>query len=285
VQCIKIGRYFSSEMGHEGRNLEISRTRHECAAAEFDAHGQRIDRLGSDRWEKYPMSQVVILDSDAHRHIRIRTEADARLGDARHFAELVSSEFASAAAHYPIFLTKNAETGAFFAGAVMGFRPGENLFLGPDGQAGYRPLSVRREPFFVAGENLALDLAHPRVSRTSGEPLFEVNGTPSACLKAVQATITQLQLGLGTTDSFIRRMLALDLVEPIDITLDFDDGEHCRLEGLYTISAERLQALSDADVVAAFRLGDLQLAYCIIQSLRRLPVLAQLRNDRSIAAG
>jgi len=231
------------------------------------------------------MVRLELLDAISHGDVRIRTQPDARLGDARHFVPIVVGEFARLAAHYPILLTKSAETGAFFIGAMLGIEAGENLFLKPSGgQDSYRPLEMRRGPFFISGDNLAIDMDHPRVSRAEGEPLFDPDRQPSGYLRDVQSIITQLQQGLDETAAFVELLLTLKLVEPIDISLGFDDGSRFHLESLYTISSDRLHALPDERILELFHRGHLRLIHTMIGSLDQIPALATMRNNR-IAEG
>jgi hypothetical protein len=72
-------------------------------------------------------------------------------------------------------------------------------------------------------------------------------------------------------------------VEPIDITLSFDNGERLKLQGLYTVSRDALRELGDTDVLRLFRSGHLQLAYTMAGSLNQLALLAQARNRRLAA--
>ena len=81
------------------------------------------------------------------------------------------------AIHYPILLSKDAETGTFYCGVMLGFDAGENLFLSDGkGHDGYRPLNLQRGPFYTAGSELAIDLDHPRISESEGQALFGENG-------------------------------------------------------------------------------------------------------------
>jgi len=52
---------------------------------------------------------------------------------------LVVKEFPGGV-HYPILLSKDADTGAFYCGAMLGFDAGENLFLDDKGHDAYSPL-------------------------------------------------------------------------------------------------------------------------------------------------
>jgi hypothetical protein len=227
------------------------------------------------------MARLELLDPHSHRHVRVQNRPDAKLSDARHFVPVIVSEFSKLAVHYPILLTKASNTGAFFVGAMLGIAAGENLFLKPSGgQDSYQPLEIRRGPFFVSGDDLAIDMESPRISEIEGDPLFEPDLSPTPYLRGVQATITQLKYGLDETEMFVRQLLSMQLIEPIDISLRFDDGTRHHLEGLYTVSSDRLHALSDTQVLDLFRRGYLRLAYAMIGSLDHIPVLAKLRNDR-----
>jgi len=218
--------------------------------------------------------ELELLDLEAHRTLRVRTSGL----ETPHFVQVVAAEFSTAGTRCPILLTKSAETGQFYAGAMYGFRPGENLLDAPDGPAPYRPLDLERQGFFISGENIAIDRENPRFSDQEGQPLFEADGQPAERLRYIQKVLGQLKHGVEETDRFIKAMLDHRLVEPIDISLRFDDGETVTLQGLYTISLDSLGELDDGAALALFRNGYLQLAYCMVDSLKQVSALAHLRN-------
>ena len=80
-----------------------------------------------------------------------------------------------------------------------------------------------------------------------------------------------------------KRCWAWMLIEPIDIGLAFDDGSRRRLEDLYTVDQDALNALPDDKVLEFFRRGYLRAIYLMIASLKQLPVLAQKKNARLAA--
>jgi hypothetical protein len=218
-----------------------------------------------------------MLNQHTHAGLHLRPWEEAE----RNFVPLAASEFTAAAAYYPIMLTKNAQTGQFYAGAMLGLKPGENLFLDARGKLlGYRPLDLERQAFFISGEEIAVDRAHPRLGEGEGTPLFEVDGRPADPLRRIQRALAQLNGGMTETDLFLQAMLSAELVEPIEIALDFDDGERLILEELYTVSADRLKQLPDDQVLDLFRRGYLQLAYAQIASVKQIGSLARRRNDR-----
>ncbi|KQY28063.1 multidrug transporter [Caulobacter sp. Root1455] len=219
---------------------------------------------------------------NAERHLGLH-QAEVPV-DGAHFVQIVASEFATAAATCPIFLTKSPETGQFYAGAMFGFEPGENLLRrGASGRGAFLPLDLERQGYFLAPGGVAIDPGHPRFSTGRGAALFEKDGLPSQALRRIQHVLGQLNVGVPATDAFIQSLVALGLVEPIDIDLSFDDGRSLSLAGLYTVSLDALGELNDAAVVDLFRRGHLQLAYAMAGSLKQVSVLANLRNERLAA--
>lgn len=202
----------------------------------------------------------------------------------RHFVQVVANEFESAGAHFPILFCKNAETGEFYAGAMLGLKPGENLVREePGGDQANRLFDVVREGFYIADETIAIDPQHKRFTRLNGSPAFEPDGTASPALRGVQKALAQLHTGVAQTERLIARLLSLKLIEPIDLSFSFDDGERLSVDGLYTISRDALAELDDRIVLELFRSGELERLYCVIASLQHIPRLARIRNDRLLS--
>jgi len=216
---------------------------------------------------------------DPLRHARLRLRGNS--AQPPHFVQVLAGEFAAAAACCPILFSKDTTDGRFFAGALFGFKPGENLVGGTDERGGFDPLMLRRDGFFFSGQQIAIDRDHARFSEAEGEPLFDEGGAPAGALRAMQRALGEIQAGLDQTQAFIAAMSDLKLVESIDVSLTFSDGERLNLQGLYTVSLDRLRAVDDAAALRLFRAGHLQLAYVMTASLRHLGRLAQLRNRRT----
>src|SRR4051794_5338289 len=106
------------------------------------------------------MSKLEILNSEQHRGLRLHPPARST----SHFVQIVASEFTAASTCCPILLAKTPETGRFYAGAIFGFKLGENLLADdPGASRAFRPLDLERQGFFTSGENIAIDLEHPRI--------------------------------------------------------------------------------------------------------------------------
>jgi hypothetical protein len=219
---------------------------------------------------------IELLSPQTHARLRIRPAG----ADTPHFVQVLVSEFAAAAACCPILFTKEAATGGFYAGAMFGFKAGENLLGSADDRGGFHPLMLQREGFFMAERHIAIDRDHGRFSELDGEPLFDEGQGPGNSLRAIQRALGEIHAGLEPTKRFIEALVELKLIEPIDISLKFEDGERLTLQGLYTVSLDQLRDLDDAAVLRLFRAGHLQLAYITASSLKQIPRLVRLRERR-----
>jgi hypothetical protein len=171
------------------------------------------------------MTNIVVLNSLTHREVRVQAEASAKFGDNQRFVPVVVAEFPHLVTHYPLLFSKDSETGGFFCGAMLGIDEGENLFLKDGhGHDGYRPLNLQRAPCFVSGDDLAIDLDHARVSAHAGQALFDESGEPTPYLQSIKAAFQQLKPGSEMTKRFTETLLKLNLLEPVDVILGFDDG-------------------------------------------------------------
>jgi len=219
------------------------------------------------------MTTQEMLNPQDHSQLRLRP------GEREpHFVQIVASEFAAAALCCPIVFTKEATTGAFYAGALLGLKPEEGALRGVEERGGFNPLSLQRDGFYIAGTGIAIDRASPHFSETEGEPLFDSTGQPAVSLRNIQRVLGQLQAGMAATDEFLRALTELRLLESIDVSLSFRGGEQITLRGLYTVSLDGLRGLDDAAALRLFRSGHLQLAYLAAASVQQIAVLAGIRN-------
>jgi SapC len=227
------------------------------------------------------MTQIVPLNKETHRALKVDGRASAAYGDSRRFVQVIVKEFPLLVVHYPILFSKDPQTGQFYCGAMLGFDEGENLFLDEwQEREFYRPLSLQRGPFFAHGPDLAIDLDDPRVGAEGGKPLFTDQGTPTRYLQSIIWAFQDLSPGVEMTKLFIARLLELKLIEPVDVEVEFDDGTMRRCVGLYTIDQEVLSRLPDDVVVELFRRGYLRLIDYMIASLKQVPVMARKKNSR-----
>jgi len=202
---------------------------------------------------------LVVLDNQSHRQLRVATTPSGGHA-AVNAVSVITREFPRLLAHYPIFFTKSTDSGQFEPAALLGFSREENLFV-HEGRwdAVYVPLQIQRQPFSLipkssAGEgqpgalNVALDLDSPQVQTQEGERLFSEDGQATRFLQSITSVLSALVKGSTESYAFTRRLAELDLIEPVQIKIEFVDGSDTQLQGLYWISGAHLKALPAAQL-------------------------------------
>lgn len=235
------------------------------------------------------MTDHAILDSNSHRDLRVRAEADADLGDGVMAALTVPSEFRNIQGHFPILFRRELGREDFMALALLGFESGENLFL--DGQrwdARYRPLSLAIQPFLVgrpsSGEGpgqVHIDLAHPRIAEGGeGVRLFDADGLPTPYLEEIAEQLGALDEGYRASKGFFDALATYELLEPFSLEITLDDGSTNSLVGFHIIDEDRLRSLDAGAVAALHAEGHLMPIFMALASLSQLSALVARKNRR-----
>ena len=235
------------------------------------------------------MADHAILDRDKHRHLRVRTEAGADLGDATMACLTVPLEFRRIQNEFPILFRRDLETGKFSALALMGFENGENLFLeGGRWDAQYRPMALTIQPFLVgrpaSGDGQAqvhIDLGHPRIAPPGeGVGLFDEHGQPTPHLEQVAAMLGDLDEGYRASHDFFDALERHELIEPLAVDVELNDGSQHRLVGYHIINEDRLAALDAVALGELHRAGHLMPMFMALASLSNLAELARRKEQR-----
>src|SRR5690606_7322863 len=143
------------------------------------------------------------------RDLRVITRYGAEFGDAIGLVPTFPTEYAAVQREYPIFFKKDPATGEDYSIALLGVAKNETLFL-EQGRwnAAYVPGMIARGPFLVGfqaqqvdGETgnepvIHVDLDHPRVSRTEGEPVFLPHGGNSPYLEHIAMVLRGIREGV-----------------------------------------------------------------------------------------
>ncbi|MCQ3830875.1 SapC family protein [Microbulbifer elongatus] len=239
------------------------------------------------------MTNAVLLNNVEHRDLRVQTERSAELGDDVWYALTFPLEFRALQGQYPIFFQRDASTGSFFPLVLLGFEPGENLYL-RDGHwaAAYLPLTIRREPFLIGRQHFVedgiqktrrvihIDLDNPRVNRKRGEPLFLEYGGSSPFLDGVSEMLEAIHQGVEQSEKFIRQLQIHGLLEPCTMDITLNNGETNQLKGFYTIDEPRLRALNAEDLSELHQAGFLEAIYMVLASQSQMRQLIDEKNRR-----
>jgi hypothetical protein len=241
------------------------------------------------------MTRAVLLDNISHKDLRVRTGYSAEFGDKVNNALIFPTEFAFAQREYPILFRRDPG-GHLQAVALLGLDKDENLFLDSAGwNARYVPAVQQRGPFLIGFRNrevdgnvvrepvIHVDLDHPRISQTEGEPVFLRHGGNTPYLEHANRMLQLIYKGTAAAGPVYAAFEEAGLVEDVQIQIDLDDRTQYSLPGFLTISQDRLAALESVQLERLHKAGYLQLAMLVMTSLGNVPWLIELKNRRRAA--
>jgi hypothetical protein len=231
------------------------------------------------------MSNPVLLRNVEHKDLRIIPGRGTRFGDNEMLCPTFPAEFRNVLAHYPIVFRETGNEQRYEPVALFGFQDGENLFAtADDWDALYVPMAVARRPFLIglSGDGLSVhvDLDHPKVSTTMGEPVFLEFGGHTEFLEYINSTLLALHQGLQSNAGFVAALLDLGLIEPFTLNIELKDGSQNQLVGLSTINEEKLAALDGAALGRLHQSGYLLAAHLMVASLAKLRELVERKLKR-----
>ena len=239
------------------------------------------------------MTEHRVLNPLDHARLHIRSGSGAEFGDAVMACLAVPLEFRRLAWDYPILFRYDSETRSYSAFALLGFEPGENLFV-EDGHwaASCRPLAISVQPFLIGrsqnGDGPAqvhIDLAHPRVEldgpTTAGSAaVFDKDGNPTAFLDSITDMLGALDEGYRESAAFMTALSRNDLLEPFSMDVTLATGESHRMVGYHLIHEERLRQLEPSVLIDLHRAGHLEPIFMALASLGNLAKLLRRKNLR-----
>jgi SapC len=241
------------------------------------------------------MTHTTLLNNIEHGDLRVVTRHSAAFGDNVNQVLIFPTEFEEIQREYPIFLRvdSNAE---YQAVALLGLDKGENLFLDEHGwHARYIPAVQVRGPFLIGFQEqdvdgaprrepmIHVDLDHPRVSRSEGEPAFLPQGGNSPYLERIARVLRIIHQGVELSKPMFAAFAELDLIEPVAVEIKLNDRERFNLPNFHTIGADRLARLDGASLERLNRAGFLRLAFLILASLGNVNRLIDIKNRKRAA--
>lgn len=237
------------------------------------------------------MTNHQLLDNVTHKDIKVNRALHPQFGDNDSYAQVFVNELRLAQVDYPLFFRKNSQTDKFEMIAMFGFSEKENLFLDVSGwHASYVPMSIRRRPFLigfqeqvidgVAQDNVVvhIDMDSPRVSLTSGEPIFLPQGGQSDYLVEMSEVLGGVHNGHSDNEQFIDVLISLSLIESVEIKVELNDGSNNALQGLYTINEEVFLELDNLDFLSLNSKGYVEAIYMLLASMGNLSHLIKRKN-------
>jgi hypothetical protein len=242
------------------------------------------------------MANHVSLDNITHKDLRVRTQYGAAFGDNVGTVPTFPTEFADVQREYPIFFRRD-KNGDYYAVALLGFAPDENLYLDGDRwDAVYVPGIVARGPFLIGFQEeqeggevrrnpvIHVDMDNPRVSETDGERVFLEQGGHSPYLQRVTRILAGLNDGHVVSKAMFEAYKALDLIAPVELEVKITGSEPVKLPGFYSLEREKLTGLDSAKLHQLHTAGFLHAAYLVLASHGTLNKLIERKVKRVRAA-
>ena len=234
------------------------------------------------------MPNIALLNNIEHKDLRIIAGHRPGLGSEVAWVPTFADEFRSLQGIYPIIFRQLEDGANFEAIALLGFTEDENLFL-QDGRwdAPLVPWMHERQPFYIGrnGDELMIqvDLDHPRVSTTDGEPVFMPHGGNTEYLEKVSTMLSNIHNGVQANIGFLEALKRHDLLDAFVLDMEFDNGTQNRLGGFFTIHEERLGALEASAIAELHAAGYLAPIYFALASLSNFRNLIDRKNHRDAA--
>lgn len=240
------------------------------------------------------MANNVLLNNVSHQNLKVINRFGAEFGDNVGSVLALPTEFIELQKEYTILFRKNAETQKYHASVLLGLNQGENLFLNSGSESGwsasYIPAVIAKGPFLIGFQSqdssgnktpvIHIDLDHPKVSTEQGASLFLELGGNAPYLEHMASVLKIIHQGLAIQDAMFAAFSELDLIEPVDIDIDLNNGQKYQLTGNYTINEEKINSLGGGQLEKLNRLGFLQLAYAVITSMTNIRRLTEIKNTK-----
>lgn len=234
------------------------------------------------------MPNYVLLNPAQHQGLKITASNDFAFCQQHHHCPLVVHEFGSAASSFPVIYLKDSQQGQFRAVGLLSLITGHNSFYcDQQWTAVHVPYAYTRIPFELGPDpeqdktlTVYLDLDSEAVNENHGEALYE-NGQATQFLQKVEQKMLEYYQQEQLSHRFTQQLLTLNLLQEMELLLEFADGKISRLKGLYTINEQALRQLSDEQILALNQQNFLLPIHAMLTSLVQVNRLIKQHNSRS----
>lgn len=223
-----------------------------------------------------------LVSKEQHRNLRINTEQVDTPENRTNVTLVTVGELSTLVHEYSVFITKSPTNGQFQLVAILGFKPGENLYVQNNKwKATYLPLDIIRRPFQayvpegskVNKGRIAIDTSSTLVSKKEGSALFDDKGEATEYLQKMQSTFAKLMSGTAQTHHILEKADALKLIHSVDLNIEIPGEGKTVLNGLLSFDKEALTALKGDELQQAHDSGILQVSHLLLSSTLHLQKL------------
>jgi hypothetical protein len=232
------------------------------------------------------MANVVPVRKNLHQNIKIATKRGLEHIANQHIAPISAREYPKAANNFPIFLVKQPEGTRYRSVVMLGLESGENLFYKNEAWEGtYLPQGIAMMPFGLGVDpdkektlTTYIDLDSQYVGEDKENALFDAEGNDTEFYTNVQNSLGRLFENENMTEKFMEELFANDLLQELELHINFSTGENKKLVGLFGIDEKKLQELSDDKILDFHKRGLFVPIHAMLGSVSQINRLAQLRN-------
>ncbi|MEO1141940.1 MAG: SapC family protein [Pseudomonadota bacterium] len=246
------------------------------------AKDKKTEKNGSDQVEEKPSGEnlprfyksVAVLNRKEHDGLCLKPLDDFSFANDVSSILVVATEFAQAAAHYPIVFWKSPD--GIVALAVTGHKEGENAFVDSDNswrKDTYVPAYVRRYPFLLVQSDdgktlsLAVDDKSQFISDKEGEKLYSEDGPSDTSKHALQFCLN-FRAELERTKTLMNQLDDADILVERNAAVTLSDGEVSRIAGFSVVDEKKLSELDDHKFLQMRKTGLLNMIYAHMWSMR-----------------
>ena len=143
-------------------------------------------------------------------------------------------------------------------------------------------MNILRYPFDVRpdGDKLGVYIdENSDLISDEGQALFTEAGEASEFLDNRQKFLADLANSEMLTQRFVAKVVELDLLDPIQIRLTYQDGKQRNVTGMMSINEKKLLELPEEQVLELHKQGFLGAIYAVMMSVGQLNRLVELSND------
>jgi hypothetical protein len=232
------------------------------------------------------MANAVPVRKDQHQNLKVATKRGLEHIAKQHIAPITAREYAQAANSFPIFLVKPPEATRYRSIVMLGLEAGENLYYNDEKWSGtYLPQGISMIPFGLGIDpdkektlTTYIDLENEYVGEDKENALFDAEGNDTEFYKNVQNSLGRLYENETMTEKLMEELAENDLLQELELHVNFSSGENKKLVGLYGIDEKKLHELSDDKVLAFHKRGMFVPIHAMLGSVGQINRLAQLRN-------
>jgi hypothetical protein len=238
--------------------------------------------------------KVVALDRVKHRDLKLDLATrDLSTIKTLNAFFVAGTEFGDACKDYPVVWVNAGkdESGKDQVApiAVFGLSGGQNLCVDGDSwRVRYVPAVLRLYPFALARVGptemvVCFDESWGGFG-SQGEALFNDQGEPSAFTLNVQKQLENFEVEVERTRQAGALLLEKGLLRDMRFDATLPDGSKLTVDGFLTVDEDKLNKLSDADLMTFTRTGLMGLIHAHQISLSNMARLVEWHNERLAAA-